>query len=266
MLMNATIGIDQWHSISQHVNIRRIDEMQSGAENLVKDFYFEGLNVLRCYEGRYRFERKGYPVIYLESDEVFFIYPGHNVTIDALTSKNRLVYGIFTGQQVAEYFNAMGCFDGLRGKTSSRESSVRKIRELMNPELYRTAEGHDACMAYLSDYIVTLVNDVRTNGNPLVYDAVRQIRRNLSKGVVRLQELCDALGVCRSYLHRIFRNEGLGSVAEFIKTEQLHQALWMLRNTELSVAEIAKSTGFISVTHFSTFIRKRAGRAPRELR
>lgn len=266
MEKHETNGHDRRLLLGRGVGIRTIDDLRSGAEILVKDFYFEGLNVLRCYEGRYRFERKGHPVVYLEPGEVFVIYPGHTVTIEALEKSNRLVYGIFTGSNVTDYFSMLGCFDGLHGRTVPRFESVKTLRALMKPELYQTEEGHDACMGYLADLIVSLVNDLRASGNPLLFDAVGQIRANLAKGIVRLRDLCDALNVSRSYLHRVFQEGGLGSAAAFIKGEQLNLALRMLRNTDRPIAAIAKAAGFISVTHFSTFVKKHIGRTPSDVR
>lgn len=264
--MNETIGFDQRVAAGHDIDIRTINDLRSGCECLVQDFYFEGLNVMRCYEGRYRIERRGCPDICLEPGEVVIMYPGHTVTINALESSNRIVYGVFTGKDVAEYFNRLCCFDGLHGRCSSRYECVNKLRTLMKSELYGTVEGHASCLGYLSDLIVSIVNDIRTSGNTLVFDAIRQIRDNLSKGLVRLQDLCDELGVSRSYLHRIFREEGLGSISEFIKSEQLRRALWLLRNTDFSVSEVANATGFISATHFATFMKKRLGISPHSVR
>lgn len=266
MDMNQTFGVAQRLWAGRGVDIRSIADIRSGAEHLIKNFRFEGLNLFRCYEGRFKIERKGCPVAYLEKDEVFVAYPGHVVTIVAQKASNRLVYGIFTGKNVIDYFNALGCFDGLHSVTLPRYESVVRLRELMKPELFCTASGHDACLSYLSDIVVSIVGDARANGNAVVFDAIGQIRENLAKGVVRLQDLCDALDVSRSYLHRVFRDTGLGNVAEFIKSEQLRHALWLLRNTNQPVAEIAKASGFISPMHFSTFIKKRTGKPPRELR
>ena len=266
MEMNLTVGADERLRNGHEVDVRLINDLCSSAENIIQNIRFEGLNVLHCFEGRYRIARKGYPAVFLKAGEAFMVYPGHVVTIDALDHSNRLVYGIFTGKNVVDYFNSLGCFDGLHCKTLPRQECVLKIFELMKPEHYRTASGHDACIAYLSDIVVSIVEDARESGNALVFDAIRQIRANLGKGVVRLQELCDELNVCRSYLHRVFRDAGLGGVAAFVKAEQLQRALWLLRNTDQPVAKIARASGFISTTHFSTFVRNRMGRPPRELR
>ncbi len=266
MEMNQTIGVDPRLQAGGDIAIRSINDLRSGAETLIKNFRFDGLNILRCYEGRYKIKRKGCPSAYLEKGEVFIVYPGHVVTVVAQKPSNRLVYGVFTGKNVADYFNALGCFDGLHSVTLPRYESVIKLRELMKPGLYQTAQGRDACLSYLSDIVASIVGDARANGNAFVFDVIGQIRENLTKGVVRLQNLCDELNVSRAYLHHAFRNAGLGCISDFIKAEQLQRALWLLRNTSRPIAEVAKAAGFISVTHFSTFVKKRVGRSPRELR
>ena len=266
MEMKQSVGVDSRHLIGRDVDVHDINDLRSGAENFITNFRTDGVVLLRCYEGRYRIARKGYSVVQLKEGEVFVLYPGHVVTIDALKTSNRLVYGVFTGRDAIWYFNDLGCYDGLHCATLPRDESMARLRKLVKDKAYQTEGGHDACLTYLSDLVVSIVGDARANGNVLVFDAIGQIRANLANGVVRLQELCDELKVCRSYLHRVFRDAGLGSIAAFVKAEQLQRALWLLRNTDQSVAEIARASGFISTTHFSTFIRKRVGRPPRELR
>ena len=266
MEMNLTVDADAGLCVGHVVDVHDINDVRMGVENFITNFHAEGVILLRCYKGRYRIARKGCPVVHLKEGETFVIYPGHVVTIDAQKPVSRLVYGVFTGRDVVAFFNARGCFDGLHCATLQRFASMVRLRKLMTDKACQTESGHDACLSYLSDFVASIVGDARANGNVLVFDAIRQIRANLSNGVVRLQELCDKLKVSRSYLHRVFRDAGLGSIAAFIKAEQLQLALWLLRNTDRSVAEIARASGFISVTHFSTFIKKRVGRPPRELR
>ena len=266
MEMKQSVGVDSRHLVECDVDVHDINDLRSGAENFITNFRTEGVVLLRCYEGRYRIARKGCPVVHLKEGEAIAIYPGHVVTIDALKSSNRLVYGVFKGRDAIGYFNDLGCFDGLRCATLPRDGSMLRLRKLVKDKAYQTEAGREAFLTYLSDLVVSIVGDARANGNAIVFDAIRQIRANLSKGVVRLQELCDELKVCRSYLHRVFRDAGLGSVAAFVKAEQLQRALWLLRNTDQPIAQIARASGFISTTHFSTFIRKHVGRPPRELR
>lgn len=264
--MNQTICADPRLRAGCGVDIREISDIRSGVENFITNFRSEGIVLLRCYEGRYRIARKGCSVVQLKAGESFVIYPGHVVTIDALKPVSRLVFGVYTGRDVVAFFNDRGCFDGLHCATLQRFESMLRLRKFVTDKASQTVAGHDECLSYLSDFVASVVGDARANGNAIVFDAIRQIRTNLAKGAVRLQELCDELGVCRSYLHRVFRDAGLGGVSAFVKGEQLQRALWLLRNTDQPVAEIARASGFISVTHFSTFIKKRAGRSPRELR
>lgn len=266
METKQSIGAETGCQVGRSIDVHDINDLRSGAENFITNFRTEGVVLLRCYEGRYRIVRKGFPTVQLKEGEAFVLYPGHVVTVDALKPSNRLVYGVFKGRDAIGYFNDLGCFDGLRCTTLPRDESMLRLRKLAKGKAYRTESGHDACLTYLSDLVASIVGDARATGNALVFDAIKQIRENLANGVVRLQELCDELKVSRSYLHRVFRDAGLGGVAAFIKAEQLQRALWLLRNTDWPVAEIGSAAGFISTTHFSTFIRKRVGRPPRELR
>ena len=108
MEMQQAIGGDPRHLVGRDVDVHDINDLRSGAENFITNFRVEGVVLLRCYEGCYRIARKGCPVVHLKEGEVFVIYPGHVVTIDALKPSNRLVYGVFTGRDAIERPRSLG--------------------------------------------------------------------------------------------------------------------------------------------------------------
>jgi len=242
------------------VCIRSMEVLQTAAGVLIEDVYFEGGDVLRCYEGRFRFTLEGREPFVLGAGQALVIYPNQKVTIKALDKKNTLRYAIFDGTGAADYFDSFGFFDGLHGKTSTQQVVFERIKRSVD------AGDNAGVMSAMSDALVTYAHDLRSNGNALVFDAVRQIRANLAHGAVRLQDLSEALGVSRSQLHRVFAAQDLGSVSEFVKREQLRLALRLLRETRKPIAEIARAAGFLTVTHFATFMKRRTGHSPRDLR
>lgn len=251
---------------SADIGIRDITDLKTKSKVLVRNIYFEGGDVLRCYEGRFRFVIDEDRTIDIGPGEVLCIYPEHWVTIEALEKTNRLVYCILNGPGVVEYFNSLGYYDGLKGRCSPQFESVQEMMRLLNSEVYVTPEGKHKCLRYLSDALVTVVRDIRRNGNALVIDAIRQIRTNLKNRIVRIDPLCEQLRVSHAYLHRIFVNAGVGTPSDFIRKEQLRVAVKMLRETTTSVSEVAEEAGFISSTHFANFIKRYTGKTAREIR
>jgi transcriptional regulator GlxA family with amidase domain len=99
-----------------------------------------------------------------------------------------------------------------------------------------------------------------------VHKAVRQILKNLKDGIVRLAPLYDQLKVGHTALGNAFKKAGMGSPAEFIRQEQLSLAVRLLVDTRMKISQIARESGFISMTHFANFIKHNTGMSARELR
>jgi len=261
-----------WHEVkglgeridkTADVCIRSLTELRTAPEILIKDVYFDGGDVLRCYEGRFRFVLDNRPPIVICAGESIVVYPGQRVTIEALDATNLILYAIYDGNDVAAYFDRFGFFDGMHGKTSTQTEVFHQVMRWLSGD---PAADHSGLGALMASALTTYAHDFMENGNALVCEAIRQIRLNLKNRIVRIDPLCDQLKVSRSYLHRAFRNAGLLGASEFIKQEQLRHALHLLKATDKSIADIAEESGFLSVTHFATFVRSRTGKSPRELR
>lgn len=233
---------------------------------LVDRIYLEHLAMLRCYGGRFRFSFAERDPVELDVGQLLVIYPGNTVTLEALAPVNHMIYCTFKGEGVTDFFDSLGYFDWLMGHTQSRLEGFRVLRRLVEQASAEGAKGRAAAKAYLEDILHSELREVRASRHPLVYEAVRQIHENLRHGLVRLEPLCEALGVSRSHLHAVFAAEGLASPSDVARWVQLRYAVRLLRETKLTPSEIAEKAGFLSVSHFTTFIHKYTGVTPRELR
>lgn len=107
--------------------------------------------------------------------------------------------------------------------------------------------------------------------------SVRLAHRERARGYI-LAHLADpaltparvaqACGISRSYLHAVFRDSGRG-VEETIISERLDRCRRLLtdpRYRHLSIAQIARMSGFAHPSHFSRSFKERHGVSPRALR
>jgi len=249
------------------VVVRSIADVRTGAKVIVDDLLFDGLDLLHCDEGRFRFSFRDHAAVVLEPGEVMALYPGRYVTVEALEKDNRLVYGIFGGRDVETFFDVLGCFDFMRGKTELHYASILQLREMVESPKALEYDWRHTWMSFLADIVTSQVNEMRTaSSSQLMFDAVRLIQSNVRKGIVRIEPLCDKLKISRVYLHRLFVEAGLGSPSENICGLQLRQARRLLADPSLEIAEVAKRAGFVSAAHFSTFIRQQTGSTPTALR
>jgi len=247
--------------------IREIREVRSGRKFLADELLFDFVDVVRCTAGRFIFSFRDREPVELQPGETLVIYPGHYVSIKALEADNALVYGFFTGADVVPFFDSLDCFDLMHGKTAAHLHALAALKQQVASATYQTSEGRQLARAFLADIIVTLREEMRASGHPLVFDAVRLIRQGSGqKGGVRVEAICQTLGVSRVHLRRLFDAAGLGSPSEFIQAEQLRLVRRLLTDRSLSIADVAEHAGFCSATHFSSFVKRLTGMSPRAFR
>ena len=245
------------------VRIKQMTELACPSGVLFRELYFECGEVLRCFRGRFRFTLEERAPVEIVAGEAIVVYPDQRVTIEALGDVNLLVYAVFEGRDVATWFYRLGFFNGMHGPASAQIELFRDVKRSLE-----TSDSPDLTMVmrHLSEVLVTFAHDLRTGTNAVVANAVRQIHENLENGIVRLPPLYAQLHLGHTALGRAFKNTGLGSVAEFIRQEQLRLVVSLLRNTQKPIAEIAEEAGFISITHFANFVKKRTGTTARSIR
>ncbi|UCZ52804.1 AraC family transcriptional regulator [Bacillus shivajii] len=83
---------------------------------------------------------------------------------------------------------------------------------------------------------------------------------------IHLEEVAKSLNVNPSYLSREFKKALGFSLIEFITSKRIRTAREMLRNTSLSVTEIASEIGYNNVTHFHWTFKKLIGISPGQFR
>jgi AraC family transcriptional regulator of adaptative response / DNA-3-methyladenine glycosylase II len=82
----------------------------------------------------------------------------------------------------------------------------------------------------------------------------------------KVEDLAARLGVGDRHLRRLFHRHLGASPLAVAQTRRLHFAKKLIDETDLSLAEVAHSSGFSSVRRFNAAIRGAYGRPPRELR
>jgi len=79
-------------------------------------------------------------------------------------------------------------------------------------------------------------------------------------------DICRMLGISENYLSRLFRQELGLTLAEYVNRYRVRVARHLLRETDLSVTEIAHQVGFDDPAYFSRVFARHAGVSPRTCR
>lgn len=118
--------------------------------------------------------------------------------------------------------------------------------------------GYNAMMEF-----VGLVRRAKEEKRSLSYvEACKDhIEANLRKGLT-VSEIAPAIGVSRTYLSNLFRQEEGITIQQYIQREKCRHAARMLQYSDYSVAQIAQYFGFSSQSYFGACFRTWYGVTP----
>ena len=77
-----------------------------------------------------------------------------------------------------------------------------------------------------------------------------------------VQNIAKAVGVSRSHLYRVFMANVGQSPIDYLTDYRISEACYLLKNSHLSIAEIAVSVGFFDQFYFSRVFKKVKGVPP----
>ncbi|MEL6479060.1 MAG: AraC family transcriptional regulator [Pseudomonadota bacterium] len=94
---------------------------------------------------------------------------------------------------------------------------------------------------------------------------IQRIEDSLSDPV-SLEDLAAEAGLSQHHFARQFRETTRQSPYAFVLDHRLSKAIWMLKETDAKLAEIAFRCGFADQAHFTKHFKKRIGVAPKQYR
>ena len=79
---------------------------------------------------------------------------------------------------------------------------------------------------------------------------------------INIYDLCEHVGTSRTKLYETFKKDcGIG-IAAYIKEKRLATARRLLKNTDLSVADVSAKVGFYDYNYFSRVYKQKYGISP----
>ena len=101
--------------------------------------------------------------------------------------------------------------------------------------------------------------------NPHLISCLGVIERHV-KSPLRNDELAAQVGISRRHLERLFRSHLNITPRQLYLQFRLSEAKHLIEQTQMSIAEVALTAGFVSPSHFARSFREAFGRTPKQLR
>ena len=150
------------------------------------------------------------------------------------------------------------------GATAALDMMLQLIGAHHGQELARQISGqflHGGIRAAADDQRRMLLGMGVTNA--VVQKAVSLMEAAIEEPVA-LSELTRRTGVSQRQLERLCKRYLGATPAQYYVQLRLERARRMLRQTDMSVAEVAIACGFVSLSHFAKVYRRHYGLSPRE--
>ena len=139
-------------------------------------------------------------------------------------------------------------------------------------EAFKSSKAREyAMLAYLYLIVTDLIAQAKPqtlpSSNVKVYlnSALEYINDNYSYDI-NVQSLASHIGIDRTYLYRIFVDNIQVSPEQYLLKTRMTKASNLLKTTEYSVLQIALSTGYKELSHFSNIFKKFFGSSPSNYR
>ncbi len=139
-----------------------------------------------------------------------------------------------------------------------------KIKKIISEHSTKASFYKENCSAMLKSAIIDIYRSESYIKSPVlntIEKVCSYIRQNLAKKLTN-SELSSLAGYHEYHLNRIFLQNTGKTVHQYIITERINTAKRMLATTDMTVSDIAESTGFNSTTHLCSCFKTIVGLSP----
>lgn len=230
----------------------------------LRDHYL--LHYVRAGKGVYTY---GDQVYHLTAGDMFLVFP------------STLVSYVADDRDPWEY-----CWVGFNGTEARRmlqETAFSEERPVLHPKnadvleesllnIYRSSGNTPSADAAMAGYLYLFLGKLMEAAPPerpqlevqdYLTQALRFIQHNYAADI-QVNGIASYVGISRSQLYRAFMEKFEVSPHAFLKRYRINEACALLRNTGLSVSEVASSVGFNDPLYFSRVFRDVKGVTPTE--
>lgn len=129
----------------------------------------------------------------------------------------------------------------------------------------RTAKADKSIHSFLVERVEEETNGLKVAGNKLVFDIELLIKDALPSGIPSIHHIAEHVGMSNRTLTRRLSEAGI-TYRDLIKKIQEQTSKNLLKNSTLSIADIAFKTGFSEQSAFNRAFKRWTGLSPLEFR
>ena len=172
------------------------------------------------------------------------------------------------------YDNIIQILNQLIGNIVKHMISVR-----MNPsDLFSgktTMYQYLSSLETLDDVKVWIINifhsiidyvEIRDESKNRYIEQIQEYVKVHYKDEIDFENLADTVGISYSHMRKLFRDELNTSITDYINKIRIEKAKLLMKNSDMTLQEIAEKIGYQNIQSFKRFFKKYEGIAPAEFR
>lgn len=211
----------------------------------------------------------------LKAGDFFFISPDATIQYTSDTTNPWSYYWFGFRGELAEYYLKETAVDS-NNPVFSVNTKGRRIKQLMSKliEISLISEDNDMLLnATLLEILYQLslifpskkTNSKQSKTNLIVAKALAFMKNNYDNPIY-IADISNHLNIDRTYLHRLFVKEVGQSPKQMLTNIRLEKAIQLLLESDLSIKNIAYSTGFDDPAGFSKVFKQHFNMTPSQYR
>lgn len=237
-----------------------------------------GPDVRRYYTIHFVLKGKGYFFINnkkytINANQCFLIPPDHVTLYKADPSDPwNYIWICFNGDQAASILKHCHlCLESPVLSFQSVSPYQNTILEMMeHPKLTPAGEcyiqsGLYRIMAMLEEHVGSSYTDIESNNNFYISQAIEYITKSTFLDIT-VVDIADYLHISRTYLFKLFKNNLNTTPKAFLTAAKIANARELLAKTDISIANIATSSGYQNYFAFSKAFKRETGMTPSDYR
>lgn len=207
----------------------------------------------------------------LKKPTTYKCYAGLGEIISPIIVKNQVIGAVLTGQiRVANYTK-----ENFNKKIVDDNTKIHRLKKLYSQIPVLTKQQFSAAaklIFLLINYIFEKQHDIvvykgefKTKKEDIITKAKNFLNQNYLRNF-KIEELADKLHISPFYLCHLFKQKVGISIKDYVVNLKLKDALYLLKNTKLSIDKIIDKIGYKDKSYFYKLFKNRFKITPQEFR
>lgn len=149
----------------------------------------------------------------------------------------------------------------LHKRSLSLHRLIQRAEDTLGEAIPRTI----ADMEQWAHRLLAIVHDQLHKDDSVIHRVKRYIHDHLSESITR-EELADHVHLNPAYLSRLFKKEVGESLTDYVLSERMKVAKYLIINSSMPISDIAQSVGYTNFSYFTKMFKKQYQYTPQHYR